>query len=306
MGPFNDEGVVHMLEAIMASVLVIAALFYVNSSAIVPPADKQENLGILSSDLINVLMYRDNSLEHPSLGFTLSSGSQWNDSKNAMGSDLESMLPNGVYYYMVTPYGDLGNEPADGVKTFSRPFMAYGGGTRDIRLQACALEAVLMGDEGQMILLSALVACLCLFGVVACVEAVSDISPSESGYLSSVSVQNILWTQDTALENAASYYSAYPWPERANAVTMFKNEANLSMQNLSYSLLKHGAGYNFTYNESLAGDYLTTHRENDTENIGGVLVRDHNGSENIYGCAYDADVDDSFSKYEVSRVVIFG
>lgn len=130
MGLFDDEGVVHMLEAIMASVLVIATLFYVNSSAVMSPADKQEGLGMLSSDLVNVLMYRDNSIEHPSLGFTLSSESQWKDSKDALGSDLESMLPNGVYYYMATPYGQLGNAPADGVKTFSRPYLAYGGGTR--------------------------------------------------------------------------------------------------------------------------------------------------------------------------------
>lgn len=162
-----------------------------------------------------------------------------------------------------------------------------------------------MGDEGQMILLSALVACLCLFGVVACVEAVSDVSPSKSVYLSSGSVQNILWTQDIALENAASYYSAYPWHARANAVTLFKKEAGLSMQNLSYSLLKHGAGYSFTYNDSLAGDYVITHRENNTENIGGVLVKDDNGTGRIHGCAYDVAVDDSFSKYQVSRVVIF-
>ena len=130
MALFDEEGVVHMLEAIMASVLVIAALIYVNSSAVMPPADKQENLGMLSSDLVNVLMYRDNSLEHPSLGFTLSSGSQWNDSKDALGRDLESMLPAGVYYYMATPYGELGDLPADGAKTFSRPYLAYGGGTR--------------------------------------------------------------------------------------------------------------------------------------------------------------------------------
>jgi hypothetical protein len=125
-----DDGVIHMLEAIMASVLVVAALFYVNSSVVMPPADKQEELGILSSDLVNVLMYRDNSLAHPDLGFALSSGSQWNDSKDALGSDLESMLPDGVYYYLATPYGELGNKPANGVKTFSRPFLAYGGGTR--------------------------------------------------------------------------------------------------------------------------------------------------------------------------------
>ena len=162
-----------------------------------------------------------------------------------------------------------------------------------------------MDEEGQMILLSALVACICLFGVVACVEAVGDGSPQESRYLSSVSVQNILWTQDTALENAASYYSADPWPKRADAVAMFKNEANLSMQNLSYSVLKHGTGYSFTYNDSLAGDYAASHPENDAENIGGTLVKDNNGSEKICGCAYDVAIDDSFSKYEVSRVVIF-
>lgn len=122
-----DEGAVHMLEAIMASVLVMAALVYVNTSAAWPVRDHSDDLMVLSSDILNVLQYRANSLEHPGLGFTLSSASQWHDSSGALGADISQMLPDGVHYYMETPYGGLGQKPVEGMKICTRPFVAYGG-----------------------------------------------------------------------------------------------------------------------------------------------------------------------------------
>ncbi len=122
-----DEGAVHMLEAIMASVLVMAALVYVNTSAAWPVRDHPDDLKALSSDILNVLQYRANSLEHPGLGFVLSSPGQWHDSSGAMGADIGYMLPDGVFYYLETPYGGLGQKPADGMEVCSRPFVACGG-----------------------------------------------------------------------------------------------------------------------------------------------------------------------------------
>jgi hypothetical protein len=116
-----------MLEAVMASVLVVAALVYVNTSAAWPVCDHPDGLKALSSDVLDVLQYRANSIEHPSLGFALSSPGQWHDSSAAIGADIGHMLPGDVFYYLETPYGGLGQRPADGSKVCSRPFVACGG-----------------------------------------------------------------------------------------------------------------------------------------------------------------------------------
>jgi len=127
LGRPRDEAAVHVLEAIMASVLIMAALAYVNASMPVPSSDRPDDLEILSSDVLNVLQYRDNSLEHPGLGFTLSSPARWQDSSGALGADIGHMLPDGVFYYLETPCGVLGQKPVDGVEVCSRPFVACGG-----------------------------------------------------------------------------------------------------------------------------------------------------------------------------------
>ncbi len=116
-----------MFEAILASTLVLAALFYVNASAALPVREHPDDLAVLSADILNVLQYRVNSLEHPGLGFALSSPGQWQDSSDALGADIRLMLPGGVYYYLETPYGSLGQRPADGIEAYSRPFLSCGG-----------------------------------------------------------------------------------------------------------------------------------------------------------------------------------
>lgn len=123
----SDEGAIHMLEAALASVLVMAALFYVNSPAVVPAGDRMDDLRALSSDMLNVLEYRPNSLEHPSLGFALSSAGQWGESSGALDADISRILPAGAHYFMETPYGSIGQRPADGMRICSTPFVAYGG-----------------------------------------------------------------------------------------------------------------------------------------------------------------------------------
>lgn len=127
MARLNDEGAVHMLEAALASVLIVAALFFVNSSMARPSGHTQDGLSTQSSDLLDVLTYRSNSPGHPSLAFMLSSARQWDAGSADLGSDMAAMLPDGVYYYLLTPYGDIGLAPADGMETCSRPFVVYGG-----------------------------------------------------------------------------------------------------------------------------------------------------------------------------------
>jgi hypothetical protein len=116
-----------MLEAVMATALVVAALAYVNASFAIRAHDSQDGLRAMSSDVLNVLQYRASSLEHPGLGFALSSPARWRDSSASLGDDLSRLLPDGVYYCMETPYGGLGQKPPGGAKIYSRPFVVCGG-----------------------------------------------------------------------------------------------------------------------------------------------------------------------------------
>ena len=55
-----------------------------------------------------------------------------------------------------------------------------------------------MKDDAQMIILSAMVICLCLIGMMACVVSVDTyISSRQSVYLSQDTVDNIQWAQDS-------------------------------------------------------------------------------------------------------------
>lgn len=162
-----------------------------------------------------------------------------------------------------------------------------------------------MSDDGQMILLSALMACLCLIGVIACVAAVDGGSYEERGYLSRDSMENVRWAQDGALEQAAFYYSVYPWESRVEAALQFKSEANSSLDSLASELLKHGVVYAFSFNDSLASEYEAAHPGNGIVNIGGVLVEPAGGSARICGCAFDVTAYDGITAYRASRVATF-
>ena len=161
-----------------------------------------------------------------------------------------------------------------------------------------------MGDDGQMILLSALMACLCLLGVIACVAAVDGCTYAESGCLSDCA-ENVGWAQDCALQKAAFYNSAYPWDSRAEAALRFKSEAGSSLDSLGSELLKHGEVYRFSFNNSLAGEYVAAHPGNGTVNIDGVLVEPAGSSARICGCAFDAFAYDGVTTYRASRVATF-
>ncbi len=162
-----------------------------------------------------------------------------------------------------------------------------------------------MGDDGQMIMLSALAACLCLLGVIACVAAVNDTLYEARGGLSGGGLDNVAWAQDSALRRAALYSSSYPWEGRSEAALWFKSEASSSLDSLAGVLLKHGEVYEFSFNDSLAAGYVASHPGNGTLNIDGVLVEPAGGSARVCGCAYDVFVYDGVTTYRASRVATF-
>lgn len=163
-----------------------------------------------------------------------------------------------------------------------------------------------MRDSGQMIVLSAMVACLCLIGVAACVTAIDALPGSmESAYLSHNAINNILWAEGSGLKHEASICSIYAWPQRGEEVSRFKQRSLSTADDLSSLLLKHGVAYRLSYNDSLATQYLAVDPKSDMENIGGVLVENTEGIARIYGCAYDVWISDGISRYSVSRVETF-
>jgi hypothetical protein len=164
-----------------------------------------------------------------------------------------------------------------------------------------------MKDDAQMIILSAMVICLCLMGVMACIDSVSAPGAAirESAFLSDVEVDNMLWAQDSGLGHAAAISSIYAWQEREDAASRFKQESVTVTGGLSDYMLKHGASYQFSYDESAAAEYLAEHPRPDAVNMGGMLVEPHEGNARIYGCAYEVKVRDGTTSYKVSRVAIF-
>lgn len=155
-----------------------------------------------------------------------------------------------------------------------------------------------------MIILSAMVACLCLIVVVACIATVGI--GMDDGYLSHDSIENALWAQDCALKHAASVSSSYSWSDRAIAADRFMKDSAPALNSLSLNLQAHGVAYRFALNESFAADYLNAHPASDTENIGGVLVQRSGAGSKIYGCAYDVSMSDDRTSYGMSQIAMFG
>jgi hypothetical protein len=133
----SDHGAVHMLEAILATVLLITVLAYMNANITAPASGERDGPVPLSGDIINVLMYRDNTVEHPGLALVMSSPEEWKKDSANMGDSIEEMLPDGVHFYLQSLYGDLGEKPPSYVNTYARPFIVYCEG--EDKMEECEL-----------------------------------------------------------------------------------------------------------------------------------------------------------------------
>lgn len=133
----NDEGAVHMLEAILAAVLLLSTLAFMNASIHVPASGGYDSLSPLTEDILNVVAYRDNTVADPSLSHVMSSPDEWMVDATVLGECIESMLPAGDHYYLRSPYGDLGNRPPDHADVYALPFMVYCEG--EDKMEECEL-----------------------------------------------------------------------------------------------------------------------------------------------------------------------
>lgn len=123
--PMSDDGAVHMLEAILATVMIIAMLAYMNANVQASSSGAYDGLRPLSGDILDVLMYRSNTVIDPGLAHVMSSPEEWNDDAATMGESIDAMLPDGTHYYLRSPYGELGERPPSFVKSYARPFAVY-------------------------------------------------------------------------------------------------------------------------------------------------------------------------------------
>lgn len=128
----DDAGAIHMIEALMATVLLASILYYVNSMPSMAGQESNDDLRVISSDILNVLTYRQSTVSHPDLSHMLSSYTGWDENSAILDRDIRDMLPENVGYYLCTRYGSIGDAPPEGASVYARPFQVYSAGIHDM------------------------------------------------------------------------------------------------------------------------------------------------------------------------------
>ena len=128
----DHGGALHMIEAVMAALLILSALAGINAISDRPSPDNSDDLRLMSSDLLYIMEQRQNMPGHPGLAQALSSPSAWAEHSPGLVSDLRGYMPAGFRCCLITPYGKAGDCPPDGAAMFVRPFLAYRQETGDI------------------------------------------------------------------------------------------------------------------------------------------------------------------------------
>jgi hypothetical protein len=120
----DQEGALHVIEAVIAAFLMLSALACVQSISGHLPHDSSDDLEQMSTDLLYLLEHGQNRQAHPGLAQALSSQTAWSEQSPVLESELRCRLPAGYRVYMRTPYGDIGDSPPDLVEMSIRPFLA--------------------------------------------------------------------------------------------------------------------------------------------------------------------------------------
>lgn len=162
-------------------------------------------------------------------------------------------------------------------------------------------------DNGQMVLLSAIAACICLISIVILCTTVSDPGDTamESSYLSRDSIDNILWAQNEGIKDAIRVTNIlYSEHSKYYVVDRFRSRTGLCTNELAYNLLKHGVSYQLTYNDTLSEEYVRSHNDMGLDSVSGVIVKEEMSRTNVYGCAYDIWIDDGVIHYRTSVIEV--
>lgn len=121
----DQEGALHMMEAIVAAFLMFSSVACLHSISGHVSADGNEDLEQMSQDLLYILEHGENGPGHPGLAQALSSQSAWAGQSLALDANIRNRMYAGYKAYLQTPYGDAGDCPPDRVAMSARPFLAY-------------------------------------------------------------------------------------------------------------------------------------------------------------------------------------
>lgn len=161
-----------------------------------------------------------------------------------------------------------------------------------------------MKDDGQMILLSALVACIFLVLIALCLNSVRESAVlTQSAGLTRDEVDNVLWAQEACLRGSAATITGYSWDRRYEAANAFRAAAAPALAGMEKNLQRRGIAYTFTYSDTVARPYVTGIVPGDMECIGGIIVSRDGINVKIIGCGYDVLLFDGSARFEAARLV---
>ena len=161
-----------------------------------------------------------------------------------------------------------------------------------------------MEDKGQMILLTAIIACLFLIFITLCLNSVRESAALPENHLSRDELDNVLWAGDAGLRWSAAATTGYSWDRRYEAVSDYRSAITPARESLEKELQQRGIAYVFTYNDSAARAYITENPGGggETESVGGIIVASEGGVTKIVGCGYDVMLLDRSVRFKVTRL----
>jgi hypothetical protein len=163
-----------------------------------------------------------------------------------------------------------------------------------------------MDNRGQMLLLAALVVCVCLALLASYLTSIKEADSAERSWSGSKVMENVLWAQDSGLEHIARAAGNETWDRRFDLGEVFKNGADRLTGDISRDLLARGFAFSFQYNDSLASYYVAGKGDATLTDCGGILIKKSGNEARICGCAYDVSMTDGSAQYRLSRVVLWG
>ncbi len=162
-----------------------------------------------------------------------------------------------------------------------------------------------MDDRGQMLLLSALVVCLCLVLLTACLTSIRSVEAPGGPSLEKDTLDNTAWALETGMKDAAGVTGASQWEQRRFLADDYENLTDRLIEDTACDLQKRGIAFSFVYDEALAGAFLNDSGIEGTKNSRGVLIKKEGTIARIWGCAYDVTLADGSAQYSLKRVAVW-
>jgi len=162
-----------------------------------------------------------------------------------------------------------------------------------------------MDGRGQMFLLSALIVCLCLILLTACLTSIRTVEASEEPSLEKDALDNVIWAMDEGMKQKAGEVGGASWEGRQCLAADFKGLSDGLIDDASRGMQKRGVAFYFTYDDALAEEYLNDSDNGEVEHIDGILMKKEGAIARICGCTYTVTLADGSAQYSASKVIVW-